>query len=48
MLSFCSILEPIYDYIPDDMEYETPVVNNDVPMITETNYVKTKLNELSK
>ena len=48
MLSFCSILEPIYDYIPDDMEYETPVVNNDVPMTTETNYVKTKLNELSK
>ena len=31
--------EPIYDIPSDNVDYETPVVNNNVPMITERDYV---------
>ena len=31
--------EPIYDNPSDNVDYETPVVNNNVPVITERDYV---------
>ena len=31
--------EPIYDNASDNVDYETPVVNNNVPVITERDYV---------
>lgn len=42
---FCRTLEPVYDYLPDDIEYDTPVVNTNVPVTIETSYVNTKLKE---
>ena len=45
IFSFFRTLEPVYDYLPDDMEYDTPVVNTNIPVTTESNYVNTILKE---
>ena len=40
--------EPLQDKQPDDMVYETMIVNAVVPVATETNLVNTKFNEIQQ
>ena len=37
--------EPLHDKQPIDMEYETMIVNSDVPVAIKTNHANTKLKE---